>query len=283
MRYQFLAFLMVLSAALSAEVVEYQHGQTIVVPLKVNTATVNHIRMVMFLGAQKLTIKGTWRAEDLDVVQSGNGIRLALRNGAMGDIPVGVIGDNGTYYHVVVKTAPPEAQLDPTVTVIAPSGGVGPSGSPGSGVAADLGDPGQVSGGHWEHETNLVLRLHKHIRGGRPSPSVQGRPLFNVDALRNEKKRIPGERWKENDDWKVYAHYQWDLEGVRAYLIGVTYTGREDEAEFDYLRQQTERSITIWHLKQPGDGTVLNRKYPGIKLQRGREEWFFLYTSATLP
>jgi len=263
-----LCLLGLLAGALPAEVVEYTDGQALVVPCQVNPATTTTwLRMVVFMGTQKLSIKGTWRPEDLDVVVNGNGLRIALRANA--EIPVGVIGDNGVYYHLVVKPAAKDAQLDPTIRVIRKSE---------SPAARYLGDPAQTAGGHWEHETNLVIRLQKHVRGGRQIPSAQGGPRYNADILKAEGRRVAGERWTENDDWRVYAYYTWKLGGVSAHLIGVTYTGREKSVDFNYLAQRTERSIAIWHMQQPGEPTVLNRKYPGIFLQRGREEWFVMYT-----
>lgn len=252
----------------AAEIVEYAEGEALVVAAKVNTdpTTTDHIRAVVFLGTQKLTVKGTWKADDLDVIQNGNGLRFALRTNH--EIPVGVVADNGVLYHLVIKPVPVDTPLDPELRVIRGRTTV---------RGGDIGDPGQTAGGHWEHATNLAIRLHKHIRGGRQIPSVAGTPLYNEDILRNEGRRVAGRRKTENDDWRVYEYYQWTLGSVTAKLIGVTYTGRHANRDFEYLKQKTERSLAIWHVPRPERPEIHNRKDPGLLLTQGTEEFFLLY------
>jgi hypothetical protein len=268
--------LWVIGGARSAwgEVIEYKLGDTITVPCPVNQAgRIEAIRSVVLLGVTKATIKGTWSTDDCDVLLNGNVVRVALLRNA--SVPIGVLADNGLYYHIVVKPAQGSAPLSPVITVVPAA------------VASDKDDAGTKSetadivgraGGSWEHETNLVLKLQKHIRGGRHLATVSGVPRYNAQILREEGRRVPGFIWTESDDWKVVEYYEWTLDRVHAHYIGVTYTGRFDEQDFNYEQEKTDDAIAIWHQPAPGDRQFYTVKLPVVRLKQGREEFFIEFT-----
>lgn len=273
---------LLLAAVCAAEVVEYRGSEAIVVPVPVSTSSngVDAIRSVVLLGVTRVTIKGTWSTDQLQVIQNGNILRIALlQNPPAGRIPVTAVGDNGVLYHIEVRPAGPGAQLDPIVNVVAipGAGNAGANVVGGSAPGRSAPDRQQVNGGSFEHITNLVLRLHKHIRGGRAIPEVRPIALYNEEAMAKEKKRVPGKVWTVSDDWRVLGYYEWTLGNVVATYVGVTYTGREPERDFEYLAHQTDTMRYIWHQRRADEPQVYDRKWPVIRLTQGVEEFFLIY------
>jgi hypothetical protein len=274
MRLLLLALLVVGLSADDAAVVTYRHGDTITVQAVPSQTPVHgSIRTIVLVNETKLTVKGTWDTNDIDVVLNGNTLRFNLKRPVA--VPIGILGSSGIYYYALVQPVSPAAATDlsPVVQVIGDPTAAGSDRAP---QAAR--DPGERSGGHWEHATNSALRLHKHIRGGRLIPQVIGTPHFDELAMREKGIRVPGRIWTQADDWRVREFYSWTLDGVTAHYIGVTYTGRREVVEFEYLRQQTDRSLFIWHQRRPEAPQAYALRRPVVQMTAGTEEFFILYT-----
>ncbi|MDA3961221.1 MAG: hypothetical protein PF961_10560 [Planctomycetota bacterium] len=257
-------------APLAAEVVTYAHGGQIRVLAHQNTgANTEQMRALIFTGVTKLSVMQTWNGDDLDVILAGNTLRVGLHTDQ--NVEFGLLGDNGVYYAVSVEPAAADVTLSPTITVLADSGG----------AAADdekmHGRGGGYDGSRWEHETALVLRLHKHIRGGRTVPQVSGAPAFNEEILFTEGRRVPGRVWHASDDWTVLEYHHWSLGSVRAALVGVTYGGRDPAVRFEYLTQQTDRTIAIFHFTKADARAVFSAKVAGVTMLPGDQEMFIIY------
>jgi len=275
--------LVLLAAVCAAEVVEYRGIEPIILPVPLTTSPsgLDAIRSVVLLGVTKATVKGTWSTDQLNVIQNGNVLRVALlQNPPSGHVPVTVVGDNGVLYHIEVHAAAPNVQLDPIVNVIAMPG----AGNAGAVAMDDQGgaarsalDRQQVNGGAFEHSTNLAIKLHKHIRGGRQLPEVRTVPLYNEELLVKERRRVPGRVRTISDDYKVLGYYEWTLGNITATYIGVTYTGRFPERDLAYLEQQADRMRFVWRQPRPEDGQVFDRKFPVVRMKQGVEEFFLVY------
>lgn len=272
---QLLALVLLFCASIApAAVVTYQAGDLLPVACTPSpTPTRDSMRQVQFLSETKLKVIGSWLPGTLDLQQNGNTITFSLlANGP--DIPVYVLGAGGQSYYLVVSVARPGQATAPIVQVLA-----APSAAKG-GAAADE-DVAQRNGGSWENDMNLVLKLHKHIRGGRPLVTVRGSPQYNEEILRKENRREQGKVWTKNDDFQILEYFSWTLDRVQGHLIGVTYTGREPDVDFDYLKNRTDESIAIFNFPNREDPPVFTLRYPLIHLRQGKERLFLLYTASS--
>lgn len=273
--YAILVFVSTWCADLRAEVMTYRHGDTIELSCVASAQPVpGSLRALVLVNETKLSIKGTWDTEVLDLVQNGNTVRVALKQPKV--TPIGVLGSSGVYYYIVVKPVASEhgAGLSPVIQVI---GDPGVAGEKEKGRGNDA-DPSGRAGGAWEHHTNTWIRLHKHIRGGRVLPNVVGKQEYNEEILRTERRRVPGRVWTQMDDFQTLEYYSWTLNNVTAHYIGVRYLGELESGEFRYLQHQTDQTIALWHQRHPDDPNPLRMVDPVIPILRGREEFFLLYT-----
>jgi hypothetical protein len=272
LNYLLLTVLFSLPWELSAQVVSYKHGDTIEIPcVAAEKPLPGGIRTAIMVNDTKLSLIGTWDANDLDVILNGNTVRFALKRATA--TPVGVLGSSGIYYYFLVTPVPPEqgAQLSPVVQII------NEASNPELAQNKSNVDTTGAAGGHWENTTNSWIRLHKHIRGGRIIPNIQGKEEYNEEILKNEKRRVLGKIWNENDDYLVKEYYSWTLNDVTASYIGVTYRGTLEVGDFNYLQHQTDKGISIWHARRSDDRSPLSVVYPAIPMQRNQEEFFLLY------
>jgi hypothetical protein len=267
-----LGLLAMLSTA-QAAVVTYRTGDTIRIPCVASPQpSAESMHLLVFLNETKLNVNGGWNTNDIDVKQKGNVVQVNLRSPV--EVPIFVHGNNGSSYFIVVTPVGAGQSGDPEIRIVSDSSE--PSDSRRSAVTED--DPVGVNGGSWETTVNLVLKLQKHIRGGRKLVSVQQRPLYNDEILRKEHKRVAGRIRKKSDDFIILEYQEWTLERVTATLMGVTYTGREPDQDFNYLDQQTDESVCIFQFPELNDPPIYALKYPKIHLLQGRERLFIYYS-----
>lgn len=270
MRYLGIALAWICLVPLAAESLVADQDRRVVVPLAPPTdARPEPVRTVVFPGAQTIAVDAFQSGERLDMVWRGNSLTVRLLDPTAVRIPVVVYTDEPEVYHLEFGADDRAAEADAVMYVTAAAIG---QREPVQQPAIEA----QSHGGTWETNTNKVLRLHLHIRGGRRSSDIASGFSYNETALR-EGRRVPGRVLSEMDDWLVEELSWWSLDNVRASYLRVTYRGREPLVRFHYQMHQTDRSIAVHHvIKQPGE-VILDPKNPGVEMRQGEPAFFILY------